>query len=1734
MSTDQPDAKKPLEGPIDPKKIAAVEKPPLEKAALTATERWHSELAKLPSSVKFTLTLPADSAEKGLPLMLASAEVPKNPQAKGPGAEVKAPAPEIKAAPANQAPPVEAKPVAKENSFMSALRWGENKANAAVATVTDAVTHADRTQVLETSAIVVGTAVIARFGGAALEEGALGKYFKGAEAENGIAGKIFEGKTVTSARAAIRATETEATVQSFNAQLNAAKKSAVVEFGSSSSVTVTPGESLAGTRLPKSAPVMDLSITRPLNRPVPFRVSEPVVTKIPVGLKASSTLESAGTTGLQTGRTTIGEFSAEPRRIGSVPTVRLAPEPGSNLVGIKAPEVATVPAEPGVPAARHMQTVPGELHPTEPPVQIRRVEGAAGETATPRSKVEGATGETVTAKAKIESPTGQVITAKPKIELGQGETGTVPGRVQVRTDIAGAPESRAATVARAPEPAAARIKAADEPAAIQPGVVRRAGELTPDALKVDRTVVESTSAARGPDASEVGSSEVVQAKIVHPPGVTPVEGTPLRSSLPSDRLTARELDAAGTSKPLTRVQGAGTHDLPNTVATDLKAPTSEGTAGLATEAQPRIIKVEPAADAPVNLKAADQMATVRADLTTETGIATESRSAVQQSSSQLKTLQNLPGLSPQAAQAARTLESSLGKMTAEGAESMTVSARAQAMADIEKGLQNLKVEVKGVESAEQSLSGIENGVTRLRAANDAAITQASATTTKTVAADLKLAVEKIPNVEPQVAQSINQSLERIAAPEATAVERQTALNELSTSVEKLRTTSDPQTLRALEQQVTELRGANLAGDTVKAQTAFETSATRLGDAAEAVRTNLGSAPASAEAESALLRIEQNSASLTASRASSVVERQAAMQKIEADMAVLKGEPAVAAQVPQLERELAAMRTSESTVNLLKSEATFAEAAPKFSSSIDEALAKPGITAAERTQLETLRTTATQLEPSTYSALSAADRATVLTDAESQIANLERQSGEAARLRESFNEVKNSASELETARTASLTEESTATTLRTSSTADPSLSQGTTQPTVPLKSTLEPAEAPVSTQLSERLPAAIDRAGVTTEAEIAGAAEKPGALTSRMASTADNTALSSSEAAAARANTFAETEAAATKAARDGGQEVASMSSEARAAEARLADATIATPESRLAAQSGVVLKDSAANVAESTEALKNSLNAAAEYNTKGALAGDASLTADKLAEMQRALAADTPDIATLKKLAAALPSDAATSLSARINELDGALQSHNQLVDLDTAIKTLDSSTHSLSVQLEHINIPGIASTIADLKSGVVSLSEAKDRVASLTTMAQKLSTLSPQYSEVSSRLGASLDALHSANAKVNARLVDVINTQVARAGDLSDLAQAKNALQTLTRIVPGDSATSQLIKSASDQLTQAENLQRAADAALEAKRSVFASPSFEQQKLPVQGLLQSKFLSLQGRADAIAAAFYPRSFAAATTPLLLAGGLGIYSYEGASAASGTISSPKDLASNPIDKSAIAVNNAGSGESSISNQAAFSAKTEAALSPLTQAMIEDRNILYNLTLAPNWEAQNQALGYFLTPFSPETPQAETPQTFFAPVRKLALSTSTAGNDTKPRLVYPGFAQKQLDALAAKRHFGGLRPSVFADNSTGVRGLGTGLAGGPQSGLTSRIPTGLSKLLTREIISNGLDASNETAGTATSPSANGPNTPAVSLSLANEDNNGAKGVQGASTAANSTSSIVPNRAKSLAV
>jgi hypothetical protein len=578
-------------------------------------------------------------------------------------------------------------------------------------------------------------------------------------------------------------------------------------------------------------------------------------------------------------------------------------------------------------------------------------------------------------------------------------------------------------------------------------------------------------------------------------------------------------------------------------------------------------------------------------------------------------------------------------------------------------------------------------------------------------------------------------------------------------------------------------------------------------------------------------------------------------------------------------------------------------------------------------------------------------------------------------------------------------------------------------------------------------------------------------------------------------------------------------------------------ESKFAAQTGNVARDAAATVQQSTAALSDSVNAAIKINETRGL-GDVAQADRNLAAMRQELdLGRTPDIALLKEQAAALPAEASAPLLTRINGLTVALKSQEELVTLNKAVISLDSGARALSGQLSQLNIPGMASTVDALKSGVVSLSDARDRAAVLKAMAERLATLYPSLdADVARRLGATIDELQRTNAQINASLVDVISTQVARARDVSNLAQAKDSLRILTAIVPDGSATSQLIKSASDQLTQAENAQRAAEAALEARRSVFAFPTSKQQMTPVRDLQSNigRLFSLQSEADAIAAARYPRSFAAASSPLMLtggglaAGGLGAYAYFNQSPTSGTISGPAEFAYSPSDSSAFNAPTGGKDQPGVSNQSAFSFNTDAALSPLTMAAIQDKNIQYNYTLATNWEAQNKALGFFATPFSPDAPKEEVVQTVFAPARKVNLSTSTTGTDVKPRLVYPGFAQRQLNEMAAARRRGGLL-SVFADNSTGVRGFGNGLQGGPQSGTAARIPTGLSKLLTREIISNGLDANGETPSSAGQAPSNAPGAPAVSLSLANEDNTPPGGIQNAATA-----SLSANRAKSVAV
>ena len=1443
---------------------------------------------------------------------------------------------------------------------------------------------------------------------------------------------------------------------------------------------------------------------------------------------------------------TVGTPHAEPLRVATG-----TPEPvRANGTGVGVAETGTVrrvadaAPQPGAVARTSEITPPGSevsTHVVPAGTALRTDEAVAtpltGAGASSDVRVAAKLGEEK-AGAEVGANTAHVTTAELHIAT-PGKANLLEPTLAVRTGAEANVVSRVgeSDVAESQVTHTSAVKTG-EPAALQTGTAARVGEPVSDPLHPQGEHVENAPTLR--------VNEVEPPATVQPRTATTVQNqsAPLPKPLAPTPLTGA---ATGAERSVT--------ELPNPL--EIKEPV--GSPALR-----------------VNTASAES-AVAHADLTTGAGIATETRAAVQQSATELNRLQTIPGLSTEAAQTARTLETNLAKMSGENAATMSVTARSQAMSDIENGLKNLKTEVKGVDGAEQSLTSIDTGVTRLRAANDAALSEASATASKAIAGDLRKTVEAIPSVEPGVAQSINNSLERIAAPEASVVEKRAALNELSTNVEKLRATTEPQTFAAMEKQVAELRTANSVGETVAAQTEFEASATRLGDAAQTARTTLGSDAASTPAVNALERIEQNSTTLAVSRASTVAERQTAMKQIEADMNVLRESPA-AAEVPQLERELATMRTSESSVNLLKSETTFAEATPKFSSAIDEALAKPGISTAERAQLESLRTTAARLEPSTYAALSDTERATVLTDAESQVATLERQTGDAAGLRQSLNEVKSSASDLERARVVSTEEEAAAAGSQVSarvSATDPALSQarvqtpGVTDPVA--VAVVEPNPAVVETNPLGAGAGAADRAALAEQRlaeqrlaeprlaernateivkpadalatdrvaseEVAAATPKPAAVTGRVAADVDNAALNSADATVARSSALAENEAAATRAVRTGEQGIAApLATESEAASVRAA--ALEAPESRLAAQTTAVVTDSAAAVKQSTQALKDSLDKAVELNGKGSLSGDAALADRNLAAMQAELAADhAPNIALLREQAAALPVEASAPLLSRIDGLTTALKSQDQLATLDKAVKTLDGGARALTAQLSQLNIPGMASTISDLRSGVVSLTDARDRAAVLKSMAEKLATLSPSLdSDVARRLSSTIDELQRTNSHINAALVDVIGTQVARARDVANLAQAKDSLRILTAIVPDGSATSQLIRNASDQLAQAEKAQQAADAALEARRSVFASPTSEQQLLPVRGLQSNigRLFSLQTGADAIAAARYPRSFAATTSPLLLTGGtlaasglgLGAYAYFNQSP-TGTISGPTDLVHSLSDKSTLDSASISGDNSGSSNQATFSLNTEAALSPLTMAAIQDKNIQYNTTLAPNWEAQNKALGYFATPFSPDAPQEAVAQTIFAPVRKLNLSTTPASTDVKPRLVYPGFAQRQLNEMAAARRRGGLL-SVFADNSTGVRGFGNGLQGGPQSGTAARIPTGLSKLLNREIISNGLDANGETTSSAQGPTANDPK--AVTLSLANEDNTPPTGVQSAST----TASLNANRAKSVAV
>ena len=113
--------------------------------------------------------------------------------------------------------------------------------------------------------------------------------------------------------------------------------------------------------------------------------------------------------------------------------------------------------------------------------------------------------------------------------------------------------------------------------------------------------------------------------------------------------------------------------------------------------------------------------------------------------------------------------------------------------------------------------------------------------------------------------------------------------------------------------------------------------------------------------------------------------------------------------------------------------------------------------------------------------------------------------------------------------------------------------------------------------------------------------------------------------------------------------------------------------------------------------------------------------------------------------------------------------------------------------------------------------------------------------------------------------------------------------------------------------------------------------------------------------------------------------------------------------------------------------------------------------------------------------------------------------------------------------------------MFADNSTGVRtytpmnGMNTIAATGTNTG--TRIPSGLNRMVAREVAANGIDATSETAGAAngagTTPSQSG----AINLASAEPGQPSSSPAGGVSQTAQTqvpTTATLPARGKTVAV
>ncbi|HEY9682105.1 MAG TPA: hypothetical protein V6C86_11045 [Oculatellaceae cyanobacterium] len=1205
-----------------------------------------------------------------------------------------------------------------------------------------------------------------------------------------------------------------------------------------------------------------------------------------------------------------------------------------------------------------------------------------------------------------------------------------------------------------------------------------AGQETPEAL-TKATVPGKTSVEVIPRADQPGL--VAQDRLTHRPGqINPEPGaqTAVRQGTHESVVTSQ------AEAPITHPNGEVTPPV-TTVATGDIHPT-------------RFSQVS--SEVPVN-------ATVVAkDLHI---VQAEAQTTAASTVKELTALKASVTLTPKAADAVRVLETNLSRLSADGAEMMSVSARRQAMEEVESSMKTLKAESSAA-SSKTALEGLETNVAKLRTANDAIVTHISETTVATASQDLKVVVSKIPNADRATTEAINHSLEQIGTTGVSSEARRAAVEDLSHNVEKLKTTTDAKTFESLEAKVAEISTASRGADSVHFQQALEGSATEFNTAVKAARV---SATESGPITQVFERLEMNSAKLANPAAATAAERKVALDQMEADLKVLKSASVSSTEVAEMEHSLQAMRASESGLNAANTELKLSEATPKFTQEVDQVLARPGLTGEQQAELQVLKNTAAAVNSPTFHALSAERQTALLTKVDSQLVKVESQLGEdaAAGLRKSFGEVKSAQAEAAEYKALETADKKL---LVSANESGVSLAEHTVRPQSALHETPAGQEMPRTqeTGVPER-PAVQERPGVqetpggVKQSNVAHAASeetpagKPlaqehaglpegervpqGKPTEGVLDAASGDRIHMTE-----ARPLAEEPAVGeglhgvrNKIVAESGVvgDAALVENGAKKVGAEVDAATTKMVEPQLSvAQRAGLLAETSEKVAADTATLSKSIESAYRLNTAGRLGGEVEKSEAALAAMRQemadaAAAGRAPNFALLKSEAAGLPPEAAAALATRVDGLSTSIAAHNQMLALDGSLKTMSADAQGLAHQLAQLSVPGMSSTIAELYSGAISLAEARDRAAVLRSLSEQLAVLAPSLeAPVVQRLAATIEQLRRSDAAANAALADLVNTQLKRAADLSE---AREALRVLNAVVPEGTATSQLVKTANDRLAEVERTQRAAERQLQAEQAVHSVGKGDP-LTPVLGLrTPGQTLSdLWDRAMNLAGY---RSFAPGAAALVAAGVLPFALTSDAYALGFT----NGVQPGKAGSDALAGNSA-TNSPTVSSQAAFSGKTEPQLSPFVQAAIA-RN--YNPTLASNWEQANQARGFFQQAFAPETVQdSVAPVTYVAPRR--FVSAPTSAPDVKPRLVYPGFAQQKLNDLAASRRRGGLL-SVFADNTTGARTFGNTMAQGGPSGST-RIPAGLSRMVNREIMNNvdlTNEASNGGATTSTTPS-----------------------------------------------